>query len=419
MPSQEPEISLLDYLAVLVKRRRMIFRNTIVIGILTFMITLILPKTYTATTTLLPPDDSGNAGLKGLLASSPAALLDLPGTGSSSSEIFVEILKSRTVGEAVLKSKYPFEDAERDLYEIWDVDSKEGALKRLRRNSHFSANEQGVVLISVELRDPDLAARVARQFVVELDGVNQEKSLSKAKSSRLYIEEQLAATEQNLKKASEKLAAFQTKYKAVDLKEQTKVAIEHAGEIRGTIMAKEVELEVAQQTMKPDNPFILRLQKEIDALKKQFEHLQFGNSVPFQEQRDYFIPFSDVPEVGLEFADLFRQVKVQETVWQLLNQQYYTAKIQEAKDTPTVQVLDQAVPPERKTRPRRTLWTLLMASLALLVSVFAAFLMEYAETVKGNQREFQRIKDFNDALKGDYQEFKEKLSKHLARVRKQ
>ena len=419
MATLEPdEIDLLDYLAVIVKRRRMILRNTLAVGVLTLLVTLVLPKTYTASTTLLPPDDSGSTGLKGLLANSPASLLDLPGTGSTSSEIFVEILHSRTVGEGVLKTKYPFKGAERDLYEIWDVQSKEDALKRLRKNSQFSSNEQGVIKISVELRDPDLVARVARQFVAELDGVNQEKSLSKAKSSRLYIEEQLTATEQHLKKASEKLAAFQTEYKAVDLEEQTKVAIEHAGEIRGTIMAREVELEVAKQTMKPDNPVILRLQKEIDALRNQLGHLQFGNSVPFEQKKDYFIPFSDVPEVGLEFADLYRQVKVQETVWQLLNQQYYSAKIQEAKDTPTVQVLDEAVPPERKTRPRRTLWTLLMASFSMIVSVFAAFVMEYAEKVKKNQDEFRKVGELNEALKGDYREFKNQINKQIERFRK-
>lgn len=412
------EINLLDYLNVVIKRRRMIVRNTFVAALLMAVVSLIMPRYYTATTTLLPPDESQPSGLRGLLANSPTSMFDIPGLGSSSSEIFVEILKSRTVAEGVLAALYDSGGEQKTLYEIWDVESKHNALKRLQEQVRLSSNEQGIIRVDAEMRDPELAAQVAGAFVHELDRVNQEKSFSKAKNSRIYIEEQLELTQASLDKASKALAVFQTESKALNLEEQTRIAIEKAGEIKGTIMAKEVELEVAKQTMKRDNPFILRLQKEVDELRKQFEHLQFGNSVPFEQQRDYFIPFADVPEVGLKLAELVREVKVQETVWQLLNQQFYSAKIQEARDTPTVQVLDEAVPPEKRSRPKRTLLVVVAGFLTMMFSVFGAFVMEYNEKLKQRQEDYEKVTHIVGELKKDYQEIRAVVARVVEKIRK-
>ncbi len=416
-PEHKPddEINLLDYLSVVIDHRRMIGRNTLFAGLLALLVSFVLPSTYTATTTLLPPDEGKSQSLTSLLANSDASFLNLSGLGTTSSEIFVEILSSRTVGELVLNTTYDFAGKQQNLFQIWDEDGRQDALTTLHKKASLSANDQGVIEISVEMRDPDLAAQVARAFVAALDKVNQEKSLSKAKSSRVYIEEQLALTEANLARASQQLATFQSESKAVNLEEQTRVAIEKAGEIKGTIIGREVELEVAKQTMKADNPVILRLQKELYELRKQFEHLQFGNSVPFEEQRDYFIPFAKVPEVGLKFASLIREVKVQETVWQLLNQQYYSAKIQEARDTPTVQVLDVALPPEKRTSPKRKLLVLVALFLGFSFSVFASFLIEYANNVRANEADFEKIQHFGGELKRDYHEFRERIEKYFAK----
>ncbi|NIR48954.1 hypothetical protein GWO43_11010 [candidate division KSB1 bacterium] len=416
--NSEEEIDLLDYLNVIIKRRRMIVRNAFVAAILMALISLVLPKTYTATTTLLPPDEGEQSALRSLLSNPPASFLSLPGVPASSSDIFVEILKSRSVAKQVLNRKYEYDGNEAKLIEIWDIDKQGEAIEELHSKSRIYANEQGIVEISVELSEPKLAAQVANAFAEELDRVNKEKSISKAKNSRIYIEEQLRKTERHLKEASAKLAKFQSKYKAVDLEEQTKVTIEKAGEIKGTILAKEVELEVMLQTMKPDNPVVVRRQKELEELKEQFEHLQFGNAVPFEEQKDYFIPFADVPEVGQKLAELIRDVKVQETVWELLNQQYYSAKIQEARDTPTVQVLDEAVPPEKRTKPKRRLLVLVATALAFMSSVFWAFVLEYTENIRSRENEFEKVNNIITEVKSDYLEFKEWLNNALNRIKK-
>lgn len=412
------EVDLLDYLYVLIKRRKMILRNTILATFLMALVSFFLPKTYTASTTLLPPDEGENQGLKGLLANSPASFLNIPGVATSSSELFVEILKSRSVANKVLSREYRYKGEDSNLYRIFDEESHEEATRQLHEKSTISSNEQGIIQVSVELGDPELSAQVANAFIAALDSVNQEKSFSKAKNSRRYIEQQLKVTETSLRQASEALADFQAQYKAVDLQQQTKIAIEQAGEIKGTIMAKEVALAVALQRFKSDNPAVNRLQKELDELKKQFEHLQFGNSVPFEEQKDYFIPFAKVPEVGLKLAKLIRQVKVQETVWQLLNQQYYSAKIQEARDTPTVQVLDTAVPPEKRTNPKRTFLAFVAGTLSFLFSVFWAFALEFGERVKRDRKDYQKINHAVQEVKSDFQGLKNFISQGLKKFKK-
>jgi uncharacterized protein involved in exopolysaccharide biosynthesis len=415
--SQEEEINLLDYVNVVVERRRMIIRNAFVAAVLMAVISLFLPKTWTATATLLPPEERESSPLSSLMSNMPISVPGLPGL-SSSSDVFVEILRSRSVSGGVVERKYDYRNQKMDLLEFWGYKSVQQAVKQLQKHTTVFANEQGIVSISVELGDPVLAAQVANALVDELDRVNQEKSFSKAKNSRMYIEEQLQQTERDLKKASEQLAKFQSEFKAVNLEEQTKVAIEKAGEIKGTIMAKEIELEVASQTMKGDNPQVQQLQKHLEGLRRQYEHLQFGNSVPFEEQKDYFIPFSDVPEVGLRFAELVREVKVQETVWQLLNQQYYSAKIQEARDTPTVQVLDEAIPPEMRTSPKRRTLVTTAFFLAGLFSVFWSFVLEYKTRLRERKGESQKLNHIVNELKSDVISAKTILSEFSRKIKK-
>jgi len=396
------EINLWEYLGVVVKRRRMIVRNVLGAGLLTAVVSFFLPKTYTAVTTLLPPEGNEPSALSTFLNSTPLSNFLLAGGSSASAELFVEILKSRTVGLGVLERPYVIKGRRQTLRETFGTPSVEAGLRRLRQATSLSASEQGIVSIRVELRDPELAAQVARAYVEELDRVNKEKSASRAKSTRLYIENQLRLTEQKLKESSAALARFQEKHQAVSLEEQTKAAIEAAGEVKGKILAKEVELGVLLQSMKPSNPEVIRLQREIDEMKRQYASLQFGEAVPLEQPKDFFIPFAEVPEVGLELAKLLRETKVQETVWELLNQQYYQAKIQEARDTPTVQVLDEAVPPERRTSPKRALLVITMSVASLLVSIFWAFGQEYVDRLRVERvEEYKKVSGLLNEIRTD------------------
>jgi uncharacterized protein involved in exopolysaccharide biosynthesis len=407
------EIDLLDYANVIIQHRKMIIRNVIVTAIAVAIISFLLPRSYTAITTILPPEDKQTTNLLSALSNSPLSSLILDESGTTS-DLYVEILKSRSVLDGVLRQEFSYpkgkkKQQQKTLLSILKANSLEKGRKKFVSKVAVKASPEGIISVSVELKDRNLAADVANALVNELDKINKEKNTSRAKNSRIYIENQLNLTEKKLKKASEDLVAFQEKYKAISLEDQTKIAIEKAGELKGRIVAKNVELGVSLQTMKSGNVNIVQLKKEIEELEKQYNFLQYGDSLSLKTQKEFYIPFANVPEVGLQLAKLLREVKVQETVWELLNQQYYHAKIQEARDTPTIQALDEAVPPELRTKPKRKLLVLIGSFLALMLSIFWAFIAEYIDRVRSDTETYHKTIELSDDLKQDWQKIKSHL----------
>jgi uncharacterized protein involved in exopolysaccharide biosynthesis len=408
--AQNSDIDLFDYFTILVKHRKKIIRNVLVVAILVAAISLVLPSQYTAVTTLLPPTDDTSTSILSALSNSPLSNLIIH-EATTTSDLFVEILKSRSVLDGVLQTEFIFPKNKKNarsmsLLQILKAKSLEKGRKKLVSRLSVKASAEGIVSVAVQLPDRYLAADVANALVLTLDKVHNEKTSSRAKNTRIYIENQLRLTEEKLKTASAELVKYQQKYKAISLEEQTKAAIEKAGELKGTIVAKKVELGVALQTMKPNNVYVIQLKNEIAELERQYNYLQYGNNQAVKEQAEFYVPFADVPEVGWELANLMREVKVQETVWTLLNQQYFQAKIQEARDTPTIQVLDEAVPPEIHSQPKRKQLVLIGSFLTLLFSIFWAFVLEYLSKLQADVDSSQKTRAIADNLRSDWREIK-------------
>ncbi len=388
------EQHVVDYLIPLYRNKWRIVWLSLLIAVGNYGVSFLLPTYYEARTSILPAAKTTSPlNLNALQPVLP--LLGLPQTDNQS-QLFLQILRSRTVRERIL--------ARFDLQKRWGISSTEKALKRLAAQTSMTNTREGMILLAFEARDPRLAADVARAYVEELDRVNREKNTSQAHFARLYIEGQLKITEKELKEASQRLADFRLQHKAIDLPEQLKAAIEQAAQLKGQIIAKEVQLGVMQKTMKPDNPRIRELRTEIAELRRQYEQLQYGGDQPLTARREFYIPFQKAPEVGLKLADLMREVKIKEAVYELLNQQYYQAKIEEAKNTPTVQVLDEAQIPERKSRPRR----LLFAVTGLLIGLVGGVGMSVWDTYRrGLQRqrpdEYARWHEFWSVVQKDFQ----------------
>ncbi|MFZ5516341.1 MAG: GumC family protein [Candidatus Zhuqueibacterota bacterium] len=404
---QKKEVDLLDYLNVIVKHRRAIMRNVLVVALFIGVVSFLLPSTYTARTTILPPEDLQSPSILTELSSSPS-LSNLLFTGAgTTSDLYVEILKSRSVLDAVLQKEFSYRKSsknpgQRKLLSILKQKSLEKGRLRLASRIHVKSSAEGIITLDVELGDRHLASDVANALVVELDKINKEKNTSRSKNSRIYLENQLKDTKAKLKDASEALVKFKEKYKAIALEEQTQTAIESIGELKGRIVAKNVELGVARQSMKSDNVVVVKIRKEIEELEKQYRNLQFGDDDSTTSEREIYIPIADVPAVGLELAELVREEKVQETVWELLNQQYYQAKLQEARDTPTIQVLDEAVPPEQRTKPKRKILVLVGSFLALILSIFGAFVVEFVHNLKQDDSAQGKAIGISSALTSDW-----------------
>ncbi len=386
------EQHLTDYLLTFYRHKGRITFTACLVAVVFYAVSFLLPRYYEARISVLPAPSSSNFNLTAMQPMLP--LLGISET-ENKAEIYLQILKSRTVGERILQRF--------DLKKVWQISSNEKALRRLARQTSMMATREGMIVLAYEERKPELAAQIANAYIAELDRVNQEKNTSQAHSARLYIENQLQQTEQELAQVARDLADFRLQHKTIDLEEQLKAAIAQAGELKGQIISRQVQLGILRQNMKAGNPQLQALETELQQLQGQFDQLQFGGNQSLTERKDFYVAFSEAPEVELQLAELLRQVKIKETVTELLNQQYYQARIEETKDTPTIQVLDEAKPPERKSRPYRLLIAVTGFILGGLLVTLRLSWQRYRLALAVQQpEEYRRWQEFRHLLSEDW-----------------
>lgn len=383
MDQPEEEINLLDYWRVIWKRRWMIGGVWLSAVLAALVVSLLLPKVYRSTATLLPSLDSKDgAGLGALLSAAGGAAgaaqtlgISLPGAPATPTDVFVAMLKSRIMADDVIKQF--------DLMRLYEAKTMDDARKALEDDTTIKVSKEKVITIVVEAKDPKLAADMANYYVSNLDRLNRTLNVSKASQNRAFIERRLAETQVNLVKAEEALKEFQTRNKTVAVEAQSKAMIEAAALIQGQITAQEVQLEVMSGYLSPDNPELSRLRTSLAELKRQLYLLESGKSGKGMLPGDRLHPaMITVPALALEYGRLMRELKVQETLYTLLTSQYEQAKLAEARDTPTVQVLDPAVPAEKKSKPSIRLNVMIAGVLGLFLGIFLAFLLNYLERVR-------------------------------------
>lgn len=392
---EEDEVNLLDYLRVLKKRGRMILGLCAVSVVTAFVYSyFVLPKIYESTASILPPfEPKGGGGLSALLATSGAAQFlggALP-LASTNKDVFVAMLKSRTMADEVIR--------EFDLLKVYGLQNSnapmQGARGRLQGTTNVRASREGVISVTVEDRDPRRAADIANFYLATLDRLNRTLNVTEAGRNRAFIESRLKETEGGLRKAEEDLRRFQEQNRAVVLQDQARASIEGAAKLKGEIMAAEVQLEVVRGFSTEQNPQVIQLKTHIEGMKRQFAKMQYGQGMelpslstnPGEGHPEIVVPFARVPRIGLDLARLTREAKVQQTVFELLTQQYEQAKIAEARDSPTVQVLDRAVPAEWKSKPKTRQNMMIAGAISLFAGIFLAFFLEYWERITREQRE--------------------------------
>ena len=381
---QEDEVNLLDYWRVISKRRRTIASLFCAAVLTAMVVSFLMPKIYESSTSILPQLESRESGALGsLLAASGAGAggivqglgISLPGMPATPTDIFTAMLKSRIMADAVIKQF--------DLMKLYNDKTMQDARKDLESDTTIKVSKEKVIKVTVEAKSPQLASDIANFYVANLDRLNRTLNVTKSGQNRVFIEKRLVDTKTNLIKAEEALREFQTKNKAVHLEAQGRAAIEAAAMIQAQISATEVQLQVMESYLTLDNPEVVRMRSGLSELKKQLALLETGKDGKGQLPGDRMHPaFITVPSLVLEYARLLREVKVQEALYTMLTSQYEQAKIAEARDTPSVQVLDPGVPAEKKSKPIIWLNMLIAGVLALFLGIFLAFFLEYLERMK-------------------------------------
>lgn len=319
--------------------------------ILFFILLFIYPNTYKALVVVLPPEkNSSIGGLGSLLSGNEFSDLLPSGISNASSQLYIEILKSRSASLYVLKKL--------NLQNEYDKKDIYNAARKLSDDLEIDINKEGIIKLSVEVRTnpmplifddaqekKKLSADLSNTFIEALDKINREKLVSKSRRARIFIEDQLEQTKIKLDSVESALTEFQKKHKTISLPDQIKSAIETAANLKTEIAKTEVELGLLGYNASQSDRAYLSLKKKLDQLNLQYSKIELGSE-------DYFVAFKDVPELGRELSVLMREVKIQNEVYMLLQQQYYKEKIQENRDLPTIEILDEAVPPNVKASPR-------------------------------------------------------------------
>jgi capsule polysaccharide export protein KpsE/RkpR len=305
---------------------------------------------YPATVQLMPPDSSSSGSLAGLalptILKSPG-LSGLAGMAGdllgvkSTDALFIKVLQSRTV-EDDLVNRF---DLRRHYHQkLW-----EETRHKLEANTVIAEDKKsGVISITVRDRDPNFAAAVAGAYVEALDQVMSQAATSAARRERIFIEHRLAEEKKALDEAEENFSRFSSKNMTLNVPEQTRVMVEASARLQGELIAARSELEGLQQVYTPENTRVKTLQARVNELERELGRLNTGNGGGSGSGSNPYPSIKNLPLVGVAWSDLYRSTKIHETVYELLTQQYEVARIQEARELPTVKVLDQAAVPEER-----------------------------------------------------------------------
>jgi len=367
---------MLAKMRILWEKRRFLRRSALVGLVAATLLAFLIPKRYESTAQLMPPDNqspNGLALLAGLSGSGGLGLLagDLLGVKSNSTgALFIGVLRSRTVQDRLV-----------DRFDLKRVYGKKLQTRAREKLGQYTAigedRKSGIISISVSDTDKRRAAALASAYVDELNALMAQVSTSSARRERIFLEDRLAAVKLDLEAAEKDFSHFASTKGAIDIPQQGKAMVEAAAILEGQLIAAQSELEGLRQIYTDQNVRVRSTQARINGLKAQLNKLAGTAADAQQGDTDAALntPYPtlrQLPILGVPYADKLRRMKVQEVVFETLTKQYELAKVQEAKEIPTVKVLDAPVVPELKSFPPRMLIILLgtlLATMAALVWV--------------------------------------------------
>ena len=362
--SDDVRFGVMDFMIVLAKRKKLILFFPISIAIISAAISFVIPEVYKSTARLLPPQQaqSGTAALLSQLGGVAGIAAGAAGI-KSPNDLYIGMLKSRTVADRLI-AKY-------DLKKNYDVKSQEKARKELEGNTLISSGKDGLIVIEVEDTNKKLVADIANGYIAELKKLTQVLALTEASKQRMFFERQLEITKDNLADSEITLKRSIEKNGVVSVDGDSRAIVEIISKLRAKISAKEIQLGSMQSYITANNPDYIQIKEEIRNLRVGLAKLENGNSPGAMKDAQ-----SGSEEIGLKSIKILRDVKYNQMLYELLAKQYEAARLDEAKESAIIQVLDAAVEPEKKFKPRRIIIVLLSTFVALFLSIVAALVLE-------------------------------------------
>jgi len=362
------EIPLADLLMA-IWRRRLWLAKVIGLGaVAAIAIALLIPKKYTSTAQLMPPDQqtlSSTSLLSALSGAGPAASLGTGGLMSTRTPggTFIGVLSSQSAQDDIVDRF--------DLRRIYHCKFYFEARKILTDRTTIDEDKKsGIISIAVVDGDPNRARDMAKAYVEELDKIVNRVSTSSARRERIFLEERIQSIKSDLDASSVALSQFSSRNATLDIQRQGEATVEAAGKLQGELIAAQSELSGLKTAYTDDNVRVRQAQAQVNVLQSQL-HKMGGEGEDAEGgdlKADQFMPsIRKLPLLGVTYSDLYRRVMMQESLYETLTKQYELARVQEAKEIPPIKVLDEPQVPEKKSSPHRTIIVLL----GILISAFA------------------------------------------------
>lgn len=359
-------VNIQEYISIVIRRKKMILGVFSVVAIAALATSLLLPPTYSSKATLLPPQQQSSSvsALMGQLGGLAGAAGSLAGL-KNPNDLYVGMLQSRTVADNII-ARYKLE-------ERYKQDSMQDTRKAFEKKRRITSGKDGMISIEVDDKDPKVAADIANAHVDELMVLTKTFAITEASQRRLFFEKQLKLAKDELANAELALRKTQENTGMLQLSGQVQGIIASMAQLKGVIASKEVEAASMRTFATGQNPALVRVNEELRSLRGQLEKLQAK-----QDGKDGGLLTStgNIPEVGLEYVRKLRDVKYYETVFELLAKQFEMAKIDEAKDTSTIQQLDKAIPADKNSGPKRLMIALAGLAGGLVLGIMMAIFYE-------------------------------------------
>lgn len=375
------EFTILDLLIVLAKHKKLILGLPLAVAVISAGISLALPNAYQATTKLLPPQQP-QSGASALLSQLGGAA-GLAGIGGMKNpgDLYIGILKSRTVADNLI--------ARFDLKKRYDTKSQEAARNRLQGSTVIVAGKDGMITVDVEDQDQKFVAGLTNAYVDELQRLTRTLAITEASQRRVFFEQQLETAKNNLAKVEMALKGAMDTRGVISVDSESRAILETAARLKAQVSLKEIQLGSMRAFVTAQNPEFRRVTEELGSLRNELAKLEGGRAGVAQP--------SENNQAGLDNIQLMRDLKYYQMLYELLAKQYEVARLDEAKEPSLIQVLDPAVEPERKSKPKRALIVLaatLMSGFAAVVWVFFSTAKQRAMAVPAQAARLNELKSY-------------------------
>jgi uncharacterized protein involved in exopolysaccharide biosynthesis len=372
--------------------RRLLFRVAVVALVLSATIAFLIPKRYESVARLMPPEQpsTGAAMLAALAGHSLGGLAgfgNLAGLlgGRTSSALFIDLLHSRTISDHII-----------DRFNLQHVYKKRYRIDTVKYLGHQTTvvddKKSGVITITFSDTDPRRAQAITQAYLDELNSIVTRANTSSARREREFIEKRLVSVQAELQSAEKALSQFSSTNVTLDIKEQTHAMVDAAAKLQAELIVGQSELDSLEQIYGDANVRVRAARARIGVLQSQLTKMSGsaaaeGSDESNEASSQLYPSLRQLPRLAVPYADLYRRVRIQETVFELLSQQYEMARLEEAKDTPVVAVIDQPLVAEKKSFPPRLLMMLLLTGFSVGATAFYIVLRSMWEHMgKGDPR---------------------------------